>query len=57
MFMNKISAQVVLKVFLLATMAGSVLGMSGCNTMQGLGKDVSKLGDKIEQKAEEKKKY
>lgn len=27
----------------------------GCNTMSGLGKDVSKLGDKIEQKAEEKK--
>jgi predicted small secreted protein len=29
--------------------------LAGCNTMQGLGKDVSKLGDKIERKAEEKK--
>ena len=26
----------------------------GCNTMEGFGKDVSKLGGKIEQKAEEK---
>ena len=26
---------------------------AGCNTMSGLGKDVSKLGDKIEQKADE----
>jgi predicted small secreted protein len=39
-----------------------VLGMfagflAGCNTMAGLGKDVGKLGDKIENKAEEKKSY
>ena len=27
----------------------------GCNTMQGLGKDVRKLGDNIEKKADEKK--
>lgn len=27
----------------------------GCNTMEGFGKDVSKLGDKIEQKADEHK--
>lgn len=27
----------------------------GCNTMEGLGKDVSKLGDNIEKKADEKK--
>jgi len=32
-----------------------VLGLSACNTMEGLGKDVSKLGNKIEKKAEEKK--
>ena len=31
--------------------------MAGCNTVAGLGKDVEKLGDKIENKAEEKKKY
>ena len=29
--------------------------LAGCNTMEGLGKDVSKLGTKIEKKAEEKK--
>ena len=28
---------------------------AGCNTMSGLGKDVSKLGDKIDQKADEHK--
>lgn len=56
--MNKIIALIVLKVFLLAAIsAGVMLSMGGCNTVQGLGKDVSKLGDKIEQKAEEKKKY
>jgi entericidin A len=30
-------------------------GLPGCNTMEGFGKDLSKLGDKIEKKAEEKK--
>ncbi len=29
----------------------------GCNTMSGLGKDVSKAGDKIENKADKEKKY
>lgn len=29
--------------------------LSACNTMEGLGKDLSKLGNKIEKKAEEKK--
>lgn len=33
----------------------SFMGLAGCNTMEGLGKDVSKLGDKIEKKADEKK--
>ena len=43
------------RALLLLAFAASVLG--GCNTVQGLGKDVSKLGDKIEHKAEEKKSY
>lgn len=34
---------------------GCVVILAGCNTMEGLGKDVSKLGNKIEQKADEKK--
>lgn len=56
--MKKVITLVTLKASLLAAIgAGVVLSVSGCNTMEGLGKDVSKLGDKIEQKAEEKKKY
>ncbi len=31
--------------------------LAGCNTMQGFGRDVEKLGDKIEDKASEKKGY
>ena len=31
--------------------------LTGCNTMQGLGKDMSTLGNKIEKKAEERKNY
>ena len=44
MTMNK------LYVWLLLTFAVAV---TGCNTMEGFGKDVSKLGDKIEQKADQ----
>ncbi len=29
----------------------------GCNTMSGFGQDVSKAGDKIENKADKEKKY
>jgi len=29
--------------------------LTGCNTMEGLGRDLSNLGNKIEKKAEEKK--
>ena len=32
-----------------------VLTLAGCNTMEGLGKDLSTLGDKIEKKADGKK--
>ncbi len=38
----------------IAVLAACLL-FSGCNTMEGLGKDVSILGKKIEKKAEEKK--
>ena len=55
--MKKVIALILLKVALVMSAAGMVLNLSGCNTMEGLGKDVSKLGDKIESKAEEKKKY
>jgi len=33
----------------------SLVILTGCNTMAGFGKDVSKVGDKIEQKAEQHK--
>jgi entericidin A len=46
-----------LKFAMLIMIGVGVIGLSACNTMQGLGKDVSKLGDKIENKAEEKKSY
>jgi predicted small secreted protein len=29
----------------------AAFALSGCNTMQGLGKDISKAGDKIEEAA------
>jgi entericidin A len=32
-----------------------VLTLAGCNTMEGFGKDLSTLGNKIEKKADEKK--
>jgi len=33
-------------------LAASLAVLAGCNTMQGLGKDVKQLGDKIQKKAE-----
>ena len=39
----------------LAIAVAVCLLLYGCNTMEGLGKDVSTLGKKIEKKAEEKK--
>jgi predicted small secreted protein len=32
----------------------AVLGLSACNTMQGIGKDISKAGDVIEDAAKKK---
>ena len=40
---------------MLVIMLGVML--ASCNTMEGLGKDLSKLGDKIEKKADDKKNY
>jgi predicted small secreted protein len=31
--------------------------VAGCNTMAGFGRDLEKLGGKIEKKAEEKRRY
>ncbi len=32
-----------------------VLGLSACNTVEGFGKDLGKLGDKIETSADKRK--
>lgn len=39
-----------MKKLVIATLASMVL-LSACNTVSGFGKDVSKVGDKIEQSA------
>ncbi len=31
--------------------------LTGCNTVQGAGKDISKAGDKVQEEAKEQKKY
>ena len=36
---------------MIAVLIAAALTLAGCNTMQGLGKDVEKLGDKIQEKA------
>ncbi|MBT9489636.1 MAG: entericidin A/B family lipoprotein [Rubrivivax sp.] len=38
----------------LATLA-AVLALSGCNTIEGMGKDIGKAGDKIEETAKKSK--
>jgi predicted small secreted protein len=38
---------------LLGVIAAAVL-LAGCNTMQGFGQDIQKVGDKIEEKAKRK---
>ena len=42
------------KIFALISLVSFGL-LAGCNTMEGFGKDVAKVGDKIEQKADQHK--
>jgi predicted small secreted protein len=35
-----------------AILIAAALSLAGCNTMQGLGQDIEKLGDKIQKKAD-----
>lgn len=42
--MKRVMAVAVLALF-------SIVSLSACNTMEGLGKDVKKLGQKVEDKA------
>ena len=43
-----------MKKLIAAILAGSFL-LTACNTMEGFGRDVEKTGNKIEQKAQDKK--
>ncbi len=40
-----------MKPFLMLTVVLMILGLSGCETMEGFGKDVKTLGESIEKKA------
>ncbi|MEO8000492.1 MAG: entericidin A/B family lipoprotein [Arenimonas sp.] len=42
------------KVVLLALIAALTFSMTACNTVEGVGKDVKKVGDKIEKAGEKK---
>ncbi|MEP7182282.1 MAG: entericidin A/B family lipoprotein [Betaproteobacteria bacterium] len=46
-----------LMLMLVALSLASPVLLTGCNTMQGAGKDISKLGDKVQDEASEHKKY
>jgi predicted small secreted protein len=38
-----------------ATLCGALLGLGGCNTVEGVGQDVENLGDKIGDEARDQK--
>jgi len=46
-----------LTLLLCAASIGALSLLSGCNTMQGAGQDVSKAGQKIQEEAQEHKRY
>ena len=43
--------------FIAALLVLATLGLSACNTMQGLGRDVEKGGEKVQKEAIEHKNY
>ena len=44
-------------VLLLATLSFASISLTACNTVQGAGKDVEKAGQKVQEEAQEHKKY
>ena len=42
---------------LLAALSLGSISLSACNTVQGAGKDVERAGEKVQQEAQEHKKY
>ncbi len=45
------------KIAALIALAGFALALAGCNTVEGVGKDVKAGGEKIEKAAEKNKTY
>ena len=41
-----------MKPIIILALAACFAGLGGCNTMEGLGKDIRQLGEKIEKKAQ-----
>lgn len=39
------------KIFALCLLAASAIALLGCNTVHGFGKDVEKVGEKVQQKS------
>lgn len=46
-----------LMLLLVALSIGSSTFLTGCNTVQGAGKDIERAGDKVQQEAVEHKRY
>ena len=44
-------------VLLLATLMFGSISLTACNTMQGAGRDIEKVGTKVQEEAQEHKKY
>ena len=44
-------------VLLLAALAFGSISLTACNTIQGAGKDVERAGEKVQQEAQEHKRY
>lgn len=44
-----------MRTFIALIAAAAAVALAGCNTMEGLGKDVKKTGEKIEKAAERHK--
>ena len=45
------------KILLMFALALGSSALTGCNTMQGAGQDISKAGAKVSEEAQEHKKY
>ena len=45
------------KIKCFVALSALVAFIAGCNTVEGFGRDLGKLGDKIEHKAEQKRSY